>query len=601
MAGEKRPFFAGYLDALPVMTSGHDRRPTPARPPESVLVSGRRNSAFYNAHSYHTKVPPEAITPFVEHFTKPGDVVLDPFCGSGMTGVAAALAGRRAILNDLSPAAVHLSWNHTRQCDPEELARGFERLERRVADRLRDLYATRHPDGHRGTIHWTIWSTRHECPACRAQFSLWDAVDRQSGRLGTVVPCPRCHAALTRRSLPSLGSAPAWISYELDNGQRFEKPADAEDTGRATAVKRGSIEEWYPDTPVIADSEMYIRCALHRQGIKTVADFYTPRNLRALAILWHELLKERDERVRRALAFAFTNTAWHGTRMRRFNARGGQRPLTGTLYIPQLSSEANVLEVMRNKIAQLSRYYRSFCPDGCSPVPSITLGSATALLDVPDTSVDYVFTDPPFGSNIFYADCNLIWEAWLGRLTEPGQEAVVNRSLPVARGGKSLATYGELMTAAMREMSRVLKPGGWATVVFHNTDAGVWKEVRDAAARAGFTFHEAASLDRKQQSHKGYKGRAGEEDVAHFDVVMNLRKPPKAEKAASRDAPPITDLVSMVRSVWAQPGMPERGVQGVHAEVMRRLVSLGARDFPEFGEVRAVCGALSGSFGDGQA
>ena len=144
-----------------------------------------------------------------------------------------------------------------------------------------------------------------------------------------------------------------------------------------------------------------------------------------------------DDRVRRALAFAFTNTAWHGTRMRRFNARGGQRPLTGTLYIPQLSSEVNVLEVMRNKIAQLQRYYRSYRPHQAE-LPAILLGSATDLSSIPSGSIDYVFTDPPFGSNIFYADCNLIWEAWLGRLTDSASEAVVNRSLGLDNGGNRL-------------------------------------------------------------------------------------------------------------------------------------------------------------------
>src|SRR5262249_53340812 len=162
-------------------------------------------------------------------------------------------------------------------------------------------------------------------------------------------------------------------------------------------------------------------CALHLQRIAAVADFYTNRNLSALAMLWHEIMATPDDRIRRALAFAFTNTAWHGTRMRRFNSRGGQRPPTGTLYIPQPLSEANVLEVMRNKIDQLQRYYRTYRPHGAE-LPAITLGSATELSHIPDASIDYVFTDPPFGSNIFYADCNLIWEAWLGRLTDPQKE-----------------------------------------------------------------------------------------------------------------------------------------------------------------------------------
>lgn len=278
--------------------------------------------------------------------------------------------------------------------------------------------------------------------------------------------------------------------------------------------------------------------------------------------------------------------------MRRFNARGGQRPLTGTLYIPQLSSEANVLEVMRNKISQLQRFYRSFRPRVAQP-PSIMLGSATDLSQVESGTVDYVFTDPPFGSNIFYADCNLIWESWLGKLTDTSEEAVVNRSLPVESGGKSLEQYGSLISAALAEISRVLKPGGWATIVFHNTDAAVWQAIKDAALSNGFEFHEASSLDRKQQSHKGYKGRGGEEDVAHFDVIFNLRKARVAKgKALSkikRDrSETLRRLRDLIASIVRDEPASERGLQGIHAEVMRRLASHGDSEFVDYSDVRAI-------------
>ena len=81
------------------------------RAPFAQSVKAGKNSPIYNAHSYHTKVPPEGIVPYIEHYTGPGDLILDPFCGSGMTGVAALMTGRHAILNDLSPAAVHIARN----------------------------------------------------------------------------------------------------------------------------------------------------------------------------------------------------------------------------------------------------------------------------------------------------------------------------------------------------------------------------------------------------------------------------------------------------------------------------------------------------------
>lgn len=578
-------YFAGYLSPVAEIprsksTEGVDEALGQAR------VVGGRNSAFYLAHSYHTKVPPEAIQPFIEYYTKPGGVILDPFCGSGMTGVAAALTGRRAILNDLSPAAVHLAWNHTRPCDPDALAKGFAAIDARLSKRFANLYRTTHTDGRPAVVHWTMWSTGHLCPVCSTEFVLWDAVDRKSGRLGKTVTCPHCKSELNRSRIEARGSRPAWIAYETEDGRRFEKAPDKADIELAMSFKREDIRLPYPKTPIAANREMYIRCALQLQDIASVADFYTARNLSALAMLWHEIMATPDDRVRRALAFAFTNTAWHGTRMRRFNARGGQRPLTGTLYVPQLSSEANVLEVMRNKIGQLQRYYRSYRPLG-TELPVILLGSATDLSTIADSSVDYVFTDPPFGSNIFYADCNLIWEAWLNRLTETDKEAVVNRSLTVEKGGKSLHVYSQLIRGAMQEIGRVLKPGGWATIVFHNTDADVWQVIRDAADAAGFSFHEASSLDRQQQSHKGYKGRSESEDVAHFDVVFNLRKSITPTLRKSRPVKdPHLDLDVLIEALARDPEVSERGLQGVHAELMRRIASKGSGVFVDYADVR---------------
>lgn len=577
-------FVAAYMsdEPLPASKGGS----ATDAPPSARMVPGSRNTAFYNAHSYHTKVPPEAILPFIEHFSKQGDVVLDPFCGSGMTGVAAALAGRRAILNDLSTAAVHLAWNHTRTCDGDALEAAFDRVAAVVKSDFDSFYATRDETGAPAMIRWTLWSTRHRCPQCRADFLLWDTVDRKTGRLTRETECPSCDHRADRRHFEVIDNEPALVSFERASGGRGERAATEQDREDAEKYAAQTTDAPFPEVPLGADREMYQRCALHLHGIRSVRDMYTDRNRMALSVLWKAIQTEPDERLRAALAFAFTNTAWHGTKMRRFNARGGHRPLTGTLYVPQLSAEVNVLNVMRKKIGQLRSYYAAFKPVAAEP-PRVMSGSATDLSRIPDGSIDYVFTDPPFGSNIFYADCNLIWEAWLGRVSDPALEAVVNRSLLPTDGGKTLADYSELMAGSLAEIARVLKPGGWATVVFHNTDSEVWRSLSEAASSAGFEFHEAASLDRKQQSHKGYKGRDGEENVAHFDVVMNLRKPEVAtgERVGPRGK---IDLARLIGDAITIPEVAARGVQGVHAEVMRRLMSEGHTEFPNFYEVRSA-------------
>lgn len=545
--------------------------------PRFGQVVGSRNTLLYNAHSYHTKVPPEAIVPFIEHFTSPGDLILDPFSGSGMTGVASAMTGRRTILNDLCSAATHLSYNHTRECDPEILVEEFEKLSAKLQPVFKDLYSTNHTAKQKGYVVYTLWSKVYTCPECRKKFSLWETIDQETGRVGRSIECPKCHEEIKRAGLKCVDNVPVSISYEvLVNGkiERFEKAPSAKDLQFIKSFDKDDIQTWFPEVPITSEREMYIRCALHLQQIHKVSDFYTPRNLLALSLLWEEIQKISDDRVRHALAFAFTNTAWHGTRMRRYNARGGQRPLTGTLYVPQLSSEANVLEVFRNKIGQLKSYYTAFKNAPGTPPPAILLGSATDLASIPNNSVDYVFTDPPFGSNLFYSDCNLIWEAWLGSVTDGTLEAVVNRSLRPQNGGKTLKDYEELMTKSLRELHRVLKPTGWVTLVFHNTDPTVWKAIQDAAENAGFEMKEADALARQQQSHKGYKGRAGLENVAHFDVVMNLQKRQEASCTAMFKVDDAT-LKKVVKEILREPEAFSKGFQWVHSSVLRHLVTSG--------------------------
>jgi DNA modification methylase len=504
--------------------------PKPVSKPLADPIRGRKNTAAYYAHSYPTKVPPEAIEPFIEHHTRRGHVVLDPFCGSGMTGLAARRLARRAVLNDLSFGAAHLATNIATPCDPVRLGAAAAAVLAEVGDDFRRWYGTRE-DQQEATIMWTLHSRVVACPACGGPSSLWvDATDRERGSVASQWPCPSCGAEIDKRSAQPIGSVPGWVAVDGPAG-RAERVPGASEITREREIATTPCEDWFPRVPLGPDREMYVRCALHLQGVTEVADFWTPRNLRALARLWRAISAWPEPRERQALAFAFTNTAWHASRMRRFNARGGQRPLTGTLYIPQLSIEANPAPIFAHKIKQLQRFYADAPSKGSL---TVSRGSATSLA-LPDASVDYCFTDPPFGSNIFYADCAIVWESWLQGVTPRAEEAVVNRSLRGSEGGKSIDRYAELLEASFREVERVLKPSAWTTVIFQSSDAEVWAALRTAVARAGFDLANASYLDKTQQSHKGYKGRSGAENVAAFDVVLNLHK---AGKRRRRQKPP---------------------------------------------------------------
>jgi adenine-specific DNA methylase len=117
--------------------------------------------------------------------------------------------------------------------------------------------------------------------------------------------------------------------------------------------------------------------------------------------------------------------------------------------------------------------------------------------DLPDGSIDYVFTDPPFGGNIPYAEVNFINEAWLDNYTDRKEEIIVSK-----HQGKSVNEYQELMTNAFKEIHRILKPTGKGTVIFHSSSANIWNALQKSYKGANFGVERASVLDKTQGSFK---------------------------------------------------------------------------------------------------
>ncbi len=279
-------------------------RGTTVRSPLLAPGRGSRGTPVYNVHSYHTKVPPEAIEPYITHHTRPGELVLDPFCGSGMTGVAAARLGRRAILNDLAPAAVHIAWNVTHGCAAGDLRQAAGQVLSQIDAVVSGLYAA--PCGGCGSpakIAYTIWSDILACDHCGNQVTVWDgATDRMMGTMRPTFGCPRCGRQSQRRGAKRQGRRPCLVATDCVRCGRLERAPVADDLALLEDISASPIDHWYPTVPIGPEREMYLRSALHLQGIRTVADFYSPRNLRVLSAMWAAIRSVDDLRLRQALA-----------------------------------------------------------------------------------------------------------------------------------------------------------------------------------------------------------------------------------------------------------------------------------------------------------
>lgn len=526
------------------------------REPFAADVSEGKNHPIYNAHSYHTKVPHKAIMRYILHYTNPGDIVFDGFCGTGMTGVAAQLCGdrnavlelgyqvkldgtvlqeeiddngkkdwvafsklgiRRAVLNDLSPAATFIAYNYNTPVDVSVFERDATRLFDEIENECGWMYETLHSDGKsKGKINYTVWSDVFVCPVCSQEVVFWEAaVDKDERSVKDDFTCPHCSTRLTKRnmerawvnkfddsindSVRQAKQLPVLISYTV-NGKRAEKSPDASDLALINKIENSVIPYWFPSQQMIDGKETRRN---DPAGITHAHHYYTKRNLWVLSAF----LRRSDIKLR--LVFQ-SIVATLCSRLVRYNmGKRGNGPLSGTLYISSLNAEAEVLKVARGKIKDFSRAF-------ISTENSLVQCQSLQNTGISSNSLDYIFIDPPFGANLNYSELNFLWESWLKVITNNIPEAIENSTQ-----GKGANEYRNLMTSCFLEAYRVLKPGRWMTVEFSNTNAAVWNGIQTALAEAGFIIANVSALDKQQGSFKAVNTPT----AVKQDLVISAYKP----------------------------------------------------------------------------
>lgn len=552
------------------------------REPFAADVSEGKNDPIYNAHSYHTKVPHKAIMRYILHYTEPGDIVFDGFCGTGMTGVAAQMCGdletvqslgyevdkeglifqnetgvsgkiirndfskvgpRRAILNDLSPAATYIANGYNSPVDPNTFETTAKKILKEVELELGWMYETAHSDGKTGRINFTLWSDVFICSECASEIIFWDAaVDRDLGEVLDEFKCSGCSSLLKKRNLerawitvfdPEIGQTikqskqiPVLINYSVGT-KRFEKAPDQNDLDVIDRARLRRPSNWFPSDRMIFGQETRRNDNI---GVTNIHHFYSPKNLHVISAFREKIFNHKNES--KQLGMWFTSSHVWGTRLNRllasnyFKKTGGVigQTLQGTLYISSLAIETNLIERFALRISSV--------PFTSSGISGVIQTCSTSRTYIPSESVDYIFVDPPFGSNIMYSELNTLWEKWLKVETNAKEEAIESPSQD-----KDIDDYRRLMTSCFKEAYRILRPGRWMTVEFSNTKASIWNNIQSALSEAGFVVANVSALEK---SHKGYRAVTTPTAVKQ-DLVISAYKPnggfeERFQKEANTDA-----------------------------------------------------------------
>lgn len=485
---------------------------------DHALVA-KAHTSMYQCHKYWSRKPHNTVAEYIRCYSGPGEVVFDPFVGSGVTAAEALKAGRIVIANDLDPVARFITLMTVIPADLDELKQAFTTVRSKVEDPIRQMYVTRCENCGRDTelrcLHWEEGQPLRKCYSCTcAQENI-------------VTDCSS-------------------FDHEI-----------------VASVNSLHIDAWHPRfrfPPGVTFDQA------RREAGETIADLYTHRNLRALALLWDAISGLSGNTSKELLKFTFSSILHLASKMMIVRS---SRPCSSawvmpSYWFPALSMESNVWFLFdnafrgRQSVLDAKAESNQTIGDRFQQGKTfILLGEdATNLESLKDESVDYIFTDPPYGGSIQHLELNTIHGVWLFGSPEQQYSPPFEFEITI-NSEKNEDYYYKLLHASFKECFRVLKPARYLTVTFHSTQQKTFNINLLAAITAGFDLERILYQPPARPSTSGLLRPYGS---AIGDYYIRFSKPLSAKRqlpeSSVREQRYERVVVETTKRILAQRGQP---------------------------------------------
>jgi DNA modification methylase len=394
---------------------------------DSIVPKKQSAKRHYGVHGYFTRQSWNVVQEYIKNYTQPGDVVLDPFGGSGVTAIEAMMTRRKAINVDLNPMAVFLV---------EALAAPVD------------------------------------------ANALWDAY---------------CE-----------------VEQEYtDNEPKTDKQI-------ADAIKKYKGPK---DLPLPKGSD-----------VESVSQLFSDKQKAQLGLLKHIIQKQKDKNIRESLLLMFSglvtkvNLTYHTSKFNEGNVGGGNAA-PFLYYRYRVAKDPTAIDVLKyfkircKKVIAAKKDIEYFIDADTIDNLQIVRGTATDLSFIHRETVDYIYTDPPYGNKIPYLDLSVMWNAWLDlKVTDKDYEF---EAIEGGTHNKTRDSYRKLMTQSIKEMYRVLKFDRWLSFVYSDKNPAYWHIIVETAEECGFEYVGTVSQRNGQTS---FKKRQHPSTVLSGELIINFRK-----------------------------------------------------------------------------
>lgn len=407
-------------------------------------------SKIYKIHKYWARKPWYIVDEYIEKYSKENDYIMDPFCGSGCTGVEATCYGRNFIGYDLNPTAIAVS-NATiiKNINIAALRMDCELLKNKCMRKIQELY-----------------KVEDKCEKCDSNLYIKYGLigPKYNNKRVLALYCPNC------------------------SGDRLIKKREIteKDEEKINSIENKKIPYWYPE---VEFPKKFYKDRFSYKGISRVSDMYTNRNLYALALLLDEI-KKLKEPNKSLILMAFSNTVLHASKLKGENVR----PLgVNNYWIPDDYIEENVWFRFQDRLKNMLLSKEKLE----EKVKALNIKSGDYKIEKKSAinlkeknQIDYVFTDPPYGEAIQYSELSYIWNAWFENIYDIKEEIIIN---PVQN--KKKEQFNNLLFKSISNIYTALKNEKYFTLCFQNKDFSIWKDIINYCKSIGFVLYEIGIYD----------------------------------------------------------------------------------------------------------
>lgn len=531
--------------------------------PIEIPIKAKAHTAPYKVHKYFARRPYNVFRNLIDHYSNPNDIVLDVFCGGGVTIYEGLAIDRKVIGVDLNPLATFITEMQIQQVDPI----GFEQFATEILEELEENYGYVYswPGISNNVVEWTEWAYSVTCPHCENDIIL---VEENKARNG-IYKCSNEKCSLGSIGVKRTDCKPKGsiaIRSKMKDGTVLTiTPEMSQEL--LNFFNQVQTEIIQPDMIMIdkkipQEWDRTHEDKLNEKGVYSFRDFFTKRNYAVNIALFNKLhqLKvegKNSKQLTDLLYFTFSASLRHTNNMTRVTENwenGNPTSMDKHAYwLPNQYVETNVFHQWRKKISSMVKAlefnkealkkpiskFNKFSHIQSASEGYMILNQSSSDLNIPDKSIDVVITDPPYGSNVQYNELSSFWNIWYEAYTGKPvallqeEEAVMNRKKNIV-GSKSLNHYEEMLFKVFTECNRVLIDRGYLVFTFNNKNVKVWFALLRAAVRAGFELPLNGVLFQdyidsyKNTSHLRFEGNV------QGDFIYSFRKKSEEVRTVKR-------------------------------------------------------------------